>query len=101
MAERRPMWVGQLEDEVGLGPVERRAPILPSRPNQNRAPGVSATIVIRKPMTTSRICQAELPAVLVMPRACHQLQAGRLSAQAETVAQPIGSPAWATVARSL
>lgn len=58
----------------GLGPVERMAPSLTSRPNQNCAPGVSARIVSRKPMMTSTNCQPELPLGLRMPRCCHQLQ---------------------------
>ena len=51
----------QLAGAVGFGPVERRLPSLPSRSNQNRAPGVSAMIVIRKPMSTSTTCQPEPP----------------------------------------
>jgi hypothetical protein len=57
-----------------LGPVERRLPSLLRRSNQNRAPGVSAMIVARKPMTMSTTCQGEPPWRLKMPRRSSQLQ---------------------------
>lgn len=56
-----------------MGPVERRLPSLPRRSYQNRAPGVSAMIVIRKPIRTSTTCQPEPPRRLKMPRWSSQL----------------------------
>src|SRR5207248_5836982 len=86
----------QLADEAGGGPLDRRLLSLTTRPNQNWAPGVSATIVARKPMRARMTCHADPSPGVVIPCCSSQPHFAFCAVQAGTIPQPSGSPAWAT-----